>query len=256
MEKQVFDQHRDYIAAGAILKPKDGHNAKLLGKDNRCMTCIVQNRGWEGTSVVGGRCECCRGMHGGGTAKKRRCIWLDPDNDLFNYPDGHRAAGFKGGNYKKSEKPTKVPKLNTKKSPKAPKNKVPLQVKSEPVPPATLSLGQAGAYALSMTTTTIFHISGIQKKGTRDALQQAAKELVKNNSVDNDALTNLGLLHKSAGALNHFEGPIKTISNRLDGLAAQIELTMVFYYMDAARVGVEKDMVEQLAQDKCLTRSR
>ncbi|KAJ9660048.1 hypothetical protein H2198_002745 [Neophaeococcomyces mojaviensis] len=68
---------------GAIEMPKNG--VKPLGK--KCLTCIAQNGGCPGTSVVDGKCQSCRGIgvSEGKTRNKRMCLWLDAKNGVNTY---------------------------------------------------------------------------------------------------------------------------------------------------------------------------
>lgn len=77
----------------AVPKPEDGPNVKQ-DQTESCLTCVHFGKTCHGTDVEGGKCQQCRGASGE-TKTKRTCLWLDPDNKIFNYPDAFAAANAK-----------------------------------------------------------------------------------------------------------------------------------------------------------------
>lgn len=219
----------------------------MSGRSARCLTCCRQNRGCDGTSVLDGKCECCRAARGGTNARKRRCVWLNPEKNLFTYPDAQSAAGFNGGNYKKAG-PKSAPKPRPKRKSRKAAEAVDVEQATSAAPNAATA--QSTFFQLNATTTVVTHIKDIENDSTKKILQQAAKELVKEKVVTQEALANTHLLFNKVTETNYLRGPIEELLTRIVDLEAQVELTQILAYMATAGMGVGKDEVELIAQEE------
>lgn len=82
VSRPQYFAHFDHLRKNAIEQPPDGEEVKA--DHESCATCIRYCIPCKGTSVDDGRCECCRGEH---KKRKRRCLWIKPDDNLWTYPD-------------------------------------------------------------------------------------------------------------------------------------------------------------------------
>lgn len=74
--------HLDYLSKGAIEFPGNGDNVKLDNRRESCLSCIKYIRPC-GSSVIGGKCNVCRGDVDGNV---RVCRWLEPNKNVWTYP--------------------------------------------------------------------------------------------------------------------------------------------------------------------------
>jgi len=74
-----------YLNKGAIEFPTDG----IKPEDKCCLTCIRYVRRCQGTTILEGKCETCRGLRG----RVRNCFWLDPSNNIHTYADAQTTKG-------------------------------------------------------------------------------------------------------------------------------------------------------------------
>lgn len=242
-------EHLDYIKVGAITKPQDGPNVKPSGttKKHRCLTCIKQGSNCIGTSVVGGKCEKCRAMYSGSTARGRECLWMDPANNIWTYPDGQRAIGkFRKGNYKRRSDAV------MEESEPVVEEEDDVLIKEEerldierligvrrPTPPI--------AVVYPAPQPLITHTDQIENVVQRGLLRDTARAVIEDSTATDDPAANLQVIFNSLVARHEIAGNLATVGERMEAVVAQLVVAQVLRRMLESQDGLSLDDTEKIS---------
>lgn len=221
--------HVDYLNERAGPQPPNGPDVKPSGSGYRCLTCIRYGMYCKGSSVWGGRCEHCRGLP---STQKRKCVWIDPDNDLWTYPDAH--AAINGTRIPKNSRKGKEAAeealeggkqgLGTKRTKSKPKPADATQgAVADPAVLVRLSPSKPAAVPPAPPT----HVDQLTDPTKLAILRDAAEQMRQRSMLSQDPMTNIETLFNIIAEHNHLPGLVEDFMERVRLTAIQLEVLHV-----------------------------
>lgn len=232
-------RHLDHIELGAIMQPPNGPDVKSGDGSGRCMTCVRYDKPCTGTSVVKGKCEQCTKNPDIPGSKDRRCIWMNAEKNLWNYNDGHEAAGFKGGNYNYTYK-QEVEDLAGFNFPSLDFGS--MYMGGEPVRPRM---------EYPTPQPPVIHIFDVNDARQRNLLQWAAEQIMASATAlqGNTPLENLRRLSLTIEARNPLAGITDgNFQERIEETRAQMQVHVLLRRMLDDLVGLDLDQLDDISR--------
>lgn len=228
-----FKHHLDYINERAIPQPPDGLNAKPPGSGHRCLTCIRYGLYCKGTSVEGGRCEHCRGLP---STQKRKCLWIEPEKNIWTYPDAQKAIGGTTipGNTRYGKK--LIEEARRRRQDSRPVLRSDLESNSEPA-----EISHKGIDPLPT------HVDQLVDEASLLIISKAAQTMRQRSMLSQDPLTNVESLFNVIAERNHLPGLIEGFKARTDALQIQLAVLQVLRKMKENDSGLTAEEIVTLA---------